>query len=86
MADSVLLQLERVESGYGRARALHGIDLMVRPGEAAGTAVLLVEQNAMLAFAATSRAYVIENGLVSREGASEALRQDPAIRTAYLGF
>ena len=53
---------------------------------AAGTAVLLVEQNAMLAFDATSRAYVIESGLVSREGASAALRQDPAIRTAYLGF
>ena len=53
---------------------------------AAGTAILLVEQNATLAFAATSRAYVVENGLIAREGASAELRNDPAIRTAYLGF
>jgi branched-chain amino acid transport system ATP-binding protein len=53
---------------------------------AAGTAILLVEQNANLAFTAASRAYVIENGLVAREGRTEDLRQDPAIRSAYLGF
>ena len=29
-----MLRLERVESGYGRARALHGVSLAVEPGEA----------------------------------------------------
>jgi branched-chain amino acid transport system ATP-binding protein len=58
----------------------------IRKVNAAGMAVLLVEQNAMLALAATARAYVIENGVVSRAGACEELRRDPAIRTAYLGF
>ena len=33
-AETLLLQLERVEGGYGRARALHGIDLVVQKGEA----------------------------------------------------
>jgi branched-chain amino acid transport system ATP-binding protein len=36
--------------------------------------------------AAASRAYVIENGVVSREGPTADLRDDPAIRSAYLGF
>jgi branched-chain amino acid transport system ATP-binding protein len=58
----------------------------IRRVNAAGTAILLVEQNASLALAATTRAYVIENGLVSREGATADLRHDPAIRSAYLGF
>jgi branched-chain amino acid transport system ATP-binding protein len=58
----------------------------IRRVHSAGTAILLVEQNASLALAATTRAYVIENGLVSREGPTADLRDDPAIRSAYLGF
>src|SRR3979490_2853350 len=33
-AGTALLRLEKVESGYGRARALHGISLVVGAGEA----------------------------------------------------
>jgi branched-chain amino acid transport system ATP-binding protein len=58
----------------------------IRRVHSAGTAILLVEQNASLALAAASRAYVIENGVVSREGPTASLRDDPAIRSAYLGF
>jgi ABC-type branched-subunit amino acid transport system ATPase component len=58
----------------------------IRRVHSAGTAILLVEQNASLALAAASRAYVIENGVVSREGPTTGLRDDPAIRSAYLGF
>jgi branched-chain amino acid transport system ATP-binding protein len=52
----------------------------------AGTAILLVEQNAQFALSTAKRAYVIENGIVRREGATSDLRDDPSIRTAYLGF
>jgi branched-chain amino acid transport system ATP-binding protein len=52
----------------------------------AGTAILLVEQNAQFALSTATRAYVIENGVVRREGATSDLRDDPSIRTAYLGF
>lgn len=58
----------------------------VRRVHSAGTAILLVEQNASLALAAATRAYVIENGVVSREGSTADLRDDPSIRSAYLGF
>ncbi|MGY3425474.1 ABC-type branched-subunit amino acid transport system ATPase component [Bradyrhizobium sp. F1.13.4] len=57
----------------------------IRRVNGTGTAILLVEQNASLALAATSRAYVIENGLMSREGSTAELANDPAIRSAYLG-
>jgi branched-chain amino acid transport system ATP-binding protein len=52
----------------------------------AGTAILLVEQNAQFALSTATRAYVIENGIVRREGATSDLRDDPSIRAAYLGF
>jgi branched-chain amino acid transport system ATP-binding protein len=51
-----------------------------------GTAILLVEQNAQFALSTATRAYVIENGIVRREGTTSDLRGDPSIRTAYLGF
>jgi branched-chain amino acid transport system ATP-binding protein len=50
-----------------------------------GTAVLLVEQNAQLALDITSRAYVLENGRISKEGRSADLARDPAVHKAYLG-
>ncbi|MHB8263822.1 MAG: ABC transporter ATP-binding protein [Acidimicrobiales bacterium] len=50
-----------------------------------GIAVLLVEQNARLALGITSRAYVLENGQVIKEGRSEDLARDPAVQKAYLG-
>src|SRR5438132_8603033 len=50
-----------------------------------GTAVLLVEQDVVIALEAASRAYVLENGHVTLSGRSDDLRRDPAIRKAYLG-
>lgn len=48
-------------------------------------AVVLVEQNAMLALKTTSRAYLMENGRLIKEGASASLLNDDAVRQAYLG-
>jgi branched-chain amino acid transport system ATP-binding protein len=50
-----------------------------------GTAVLLVEQNANLALEFASRAYVLEAGLLVAEGSAEQLKNDDAVRRAYLG-
>ncbi|MBS0638869.1 MAG: ABC transporter ATP-binding protein [Acetobacteraceae bacterium] len=47
--------------------------------------MLLVEQNAYRALALCSRAYVLETGTITREDSCETLRNDPAIRSAYLG-
>jgi branched-chain amino acid transport system ATP-binding protein len=50
-----------------------------------GTTILLVEQNARLALAVSSHAYVLERGKVVLEGASAELVADPRVQAAYLG-
>jgi branched-chain amino acid transport system ATP-binding protein len=51
-----------------------------------GIAILLVEQNVEFALEIADRAYVMENGRIVREGASEALRASDEIRASYLGL
>jgi branched-chain amino acid transport system ATP-binding protein len=50
-----------------------------------GTAVLLVEQDVVLALDIADRAYVLENGRIAMTGPAADLRRDPAVRKAYLG-
>ena len=50
-----------------------------------GTAVLLVEQDVVLALEIANRGYVLENGRIAMSGAAADLRRDPAVRKAYLG-
>ena len=50
-----------------------------------GTTVLLVEQNASQALRRANRAYVLETGLVVKEGLGSELLTDPAVQAAYLG-
>lgn len=51
-----------------------------------GMSILLVEQNAKLTFEATQRCYVMENGEIVMDGASDDLRHDPQVRRIYLGI
>jgi branched-chain amino acid transport system ATP-binding protein len=50
-----------------------------------GTPVLLVEQNANAALKHSNRAYVLETGRVTLEGASAVVAADPGVKEAYLG-
>ena len=52
---------------------------------AAGTTVLLVEQNAQQALSRSDRAYILETGTVTRTGPARELLADDSIRAAYLG-
>jgi len=52
---------------------------------AAGTTILLVEQNARLALRFADRAYVLEVGRVALSGASADLLADDQLKAAYLG-
>ncbi|MFT3960966.1 ABC transporter ATP-binding protein [Propionivibrio sp.] len=49
-----------------------------------GLTILLVEQNASLALAASDRAYVMEHGRIVLDGPSAELRHDPRIVEHYL--
>ena len=48
-------------------------------------AVLLVEQNARMALAISSRTYVLETGKIVLDGPSASLRESPHVKAAYLG-
>jgi branched-chain amino acid transport system ATP-binding protein len=50
-----------------------------------GVAVLLVEQNARLAMAISTRTYVMEVGRIVLSGESAVLRDSPHVKAAYLG-
>jgi len=64
------------------ARAIMEEILKIR---AAGTAVLVVEQNARLALRVADRAYVLEMGRNALDGPGPALLDDPRVRDLYLG-
>jgi len=51
-----------------------------------GLTVLVVEQDARIALAASHRAYVLEVGTVALGGASAELRENESIRRSYLGY
>ncbi|NPC57457.1 ABC transporter ATP-binding protein [Caenimonas soli] len=50
-----------------------------------GLTILLVEQDVRLALRVASYAYILENGEMSLQGPSAQLKNDPAVRRAYLG-
>jgi branched-chain amino acid transport system ATP-binding protein len=51
-----------------------------------GRAVLIVEQDVLVALDAADRGYVLENGRVVLGGPAAELRTDPGVRRAYLGL
>jgi len=59
--------------------------IIARINREQGVSMLLVEQNAMMAFSVAQHAYVIENGRSVLDGPTAVLARDPAIRELYLG-
>lgn len=51
-----------------------------------GMTVLLVEQNAKMALSISDRAYVLETGRISMNGAASDLLNDEKVKKAYLGL
>ncbi len=85
MGEPRLLMLD--EPSFGLAPMIVAeIGRLVRAvSEDARLAVLLVEQNARMALAMSSRAYVLETGTVALSGTSADLRDSPHVKAAYLG-
>ncbi len=53
---------------------------------AAGTAILLVDQSTALALAVTRHAHLLETGRIVADGPTDRLLADPKVREAYLGI
>ena len=74
------------EPSMGLAPVLvESIFATVRNINAAGTTVLLVEQNAFMALGVANRAYVLQTGEIILQGPAAKLREDPEVKKAYLG-
>lgn len=58
---------------------------IIRELHAAGTTILLVEQNARMALSVADRGYVLESGRVVLQDKADALLNNDAVRSAYLG-
>lgn len=67
-------------------KLVDGILEILRRLRAEGLSLLLVEQNAGLAFEATDRCLVMENGEVVISGTCDELRDDARVRRSYLGL
>jgi len=59
---------------------------IIRQIRAEGVTVVMVEQNAFAALELCDRAYVLEQGRVTKSGDGAELLGDPHVRTAYLGI
>ena len=58
---------------------------IIKSVNAAGTTVLLVEQNAMAALEISNRAYVLETGEISMTGTGKELLENEMVIKSYLG-
>ena len=84
MSHPKLLMLD--ESSMGLAPILvDQIFDIVRELNAAGTTILLVEQNASKALAIADRAYVLETGRITLSGTGSELMASESVKKAYLG-
>ncbi|MFC5826508.1 ABC transporter ATP-binding protein [Nonomuraea insulae] len=79
-----LLLLDEPSMGLAPLVVAQVMDL-IADINAAGTAVLLVEQNATAALKIAHRGYVLDSGQSTLSGTADSLRSDPRVIEAYLG-
>ncbi|MBQ6799008.1 MAG: ABC transporter ATP-binding protein, partial [Oscillospiraceae bacterium] len=58
---------------------------IIKELHAAGSTIMLVEQNAEMALKIAERAYVMESGRITLTGTGKELMASDAIKKAYLG-
>jgi len=84
MSEPHLICLDEPSLGLA-PRVVQDIFRTIKAINAAGTSVLLVEQNARYALETASRGYVLQTGSIIAEGPCATLRNDDRVRQAYLG-
>jgi branched-chain amino acid transport system ATP-binding protein len=86
MARPKLLLLDEPSLGLAPLIVKEIFEVLARVKEKDGMSVLVVEQNANLALAHATRAYVLEVGRVVVTGTSNELRANESVRKSYLGY
>lgn len=85
MARPKLLMVDELSLGLAPKVVDRLIDVM-KEINTAGTALMLVEQDVLVALDVAERAYVLEAGRIAMTGKAADLKDDPGIRKAYLGL
>jgi branched-chain amino acid transport system ATP-binding protein len=81
-----LLLLDEPSFGLAPLIVRDIFDILTRINQEERVSVLVVEQNANLALALASRAYLLETGRIVISGAAADIRNDEALRRSYLGY
>ncbi len=85
MTEPKLILLDEPSLGLAPFLVDEIFDTIRRINAESGTAVLLVEQNAVAALDVAQSAYLIEQGRIVMSGTAEVLKSNPDIQQAYLG-
>ena len=84
MAEPKLLLLDEPSLGLSPLLVQQLFEIIARV-HADGVPILLVEQNAAVALAASDHAYIIENGEIRLDGPARDLERNEEVKAAYLG-
>jgi branched-chain amino acid transport system ATP-binding protein len=79
-----LLMLDEPTTGLAPKLALSAYQALAAL-KGTGVTLLVAEQQVPLALSLADRGYVLENGRIRLEGASEELERNPEVRRAYMG-
>jgi len=85
MSKPKLLLLDEPSLGLAPLLVKSIFEKIVEINRQQGLTILLVEQNANLALEISHSGYVLETGRIVLSGDSASLRQNPQVRSAYLG-
>ena len=84
MSKPKLLMLDEPSMGLAPILVEQIFDI-IKELHAAGTTILLVEQNAQMALSIANRAYVLGTGKITISGPAQEVLADDRVREAYLG-
>jgi branched-chain amino acid transport system ATP-binding protein len=85
MSKPKLLMLDEPSLGIAPLLVKTIFEKIVEINRQQGISILLVEQNANLALEISRYGYVLETGCIILRDQSSALRQNPQVKSAYLG-
>ncbi len=85
MASPRLLLIDELSLGLAPKVVDELVDAL-RKVNAAGTSLLVVEQDVATALEFANHAYIVDQGRTTASGTAAAIAADPAVRTAYLGL
>ena len=85
MAAPRMLMLDEPSLGLAPLLVQEIFDKILQINKSMGTTILVVEQNAKIAFDIADYAYIMESGKIVLEGAVDALKDNPDVKEFYLG-